>query len=67
MEKDRQSSCKNPPIGQPKGIIASEFCDCPDGMVVIATVKGREFRYCNKCSRKIKKEEKNGSKKPGKS
>lgn len=55
MEKDKQGSCKNPPIGQPKGIIASEFCDCQDGIVVTATVKGREFRYCNKCGKKITK------------
>lgn len=65
MMQDEKGGYKNPPIGRPKGIVVNEFCDCMDGMIVTATVKGRKFRYCNKCSKKIEKEdEKDGSKKP---
>lgn len=68
MMQDEKGGYKNPPIGQPKGVVQSEFSNCCDQIIVTATTKGKKFRYCKKCSKKIEKEDKKDeSKKPRRS
>lgn len=64
MTGDKKESCKNPPIGKPKGVAETEFSKCCGDVVVPAIVKGEKFKYCRGCSKKIEenKGEKNENK-----